>query len=105
MGRENLSIRLAERPTDNIIPGKTFKQVREPAPTADDLKDNEILVEALYLSLDPAMRGWLNGMYRCYSRLTSPFPWHNPTPSVYMSAYSLSHFIRGAPNSTSPHIR
>lgn len=25
-----------------------------------DLKDDQVLVEALYLSLDPAMRGWLN---------------------------------------------
>lgn len=61
MAHENLQFRLAERPTDNIIPGKTFKQAREPAPTADQLKDGEVLVEALYLSLDPAMRGWLNG--------------------------------------------
>ena len=52
---------LAERPTGDIIPGRTFKAERGPAPTADDLKDGEILVESLYLSLDPAMRGWLNG--------------------------------------------
>jgi NADPH-dependent curcumin reductase CurA len=61
MAVENLSIVLAERPTGEIIPGTTFHQKVSPAPTPADLKDGEILVEALYLSLDPAMRGWLNG--------------------------------------------
>lgn len=61
MPRDNLSIVLAERPTGDIIPGQTFHQKVTPAPTAADLKDGEILVEALYLSLDPAMRSWLNG--------------------------------------------
>ncbi len=61
MGRDNLSVVLAERPKADIIPGQTFNQKTTPAPTAADLKDGEILVEVLYLSLDPAMRGWLNG--------------------------------------------
>ncbi|KAM0254009.1 hypothetical protein ACHAQJ_006979 [Trichoderma viride] len=60
MAVENLSIVLAERPTSEIIPGTTFNQKTAPAPTPADLKDGEILVESLYLSLDPAMRGWLN---------------------------------------------
>ncbi|PNP40790.1 hypothetical protein TGAMA5MH_07230 [Trichoderma gamsii] len=60
MAVENLSIVLAERPTGEIVPGTTFNQKISPAPTSADLKDGEILVEALYLSLDPAMRGWLN---------------------------------------------
>lgn len=64
MAVENLSIVLAERPTAEIVPGTTFKQKIAPAPTSADLKDGEILVEALYLSLDPAMRAWLNGNYR-----------------------------------------
>ncbi|KAH6984595.1 hypothetical protein BGZ61DRAFT_62690 [Ilyonectria robusta] len=59
MARDNLSITLAERPTTDIIPGQTFSQNVAPAPTPDELKDGQILVEALYLSLDPAMRGWL----------------------------------------------
>ncbi len=63
MARENLSVVLAERPVDDIIPGRTFKHVTAPAPTAADLKDGQILVEVLYLSLDPAMRGWLSGMF------------------------------------------
>lgn len=61
MKQENSSIILAERPTDNIIPGQTFHEKKSPIPSAADLKDGEILVEVLYLSLDPAMRGWLNG--------------------------------------------
>ena len=61
MARQNLSLVLAERPTEDVIPGKTFGRKVEPAPTAADLNDGEILVEALYLSLDPAMRGWLKG--------------------------------------------
>ncbi|KAK7923458.1 zinc-binding dehydrogenase [Apiospora marii] len=60
--REIQTFVLAERPTGNVEVGKTFRMEKGPAPTADQLKDGEILVEALYLSLDPAMRGWLNDM-------------------------------------------
>lgn len=60
MGREITSYYLNERPTADIVKGQTFKSKKSEAPTADQLKDGEILVEALYLSLDPAMRGWLN---------------------------------------------
>ncbi|KAI0128014.1 hypothetical protein BJ170DRAFT_581617 [Xylariales sp. AK1849] len=60
MGRQNQTFTLAERPKGDIVVGKTFKLETGEAPTAADLKDGEILVEALYLSLDPAMRGWLN---------------------------------------------
>lgn len=59
MARQNLSVVLAERPVGDIIPGTTFHQKTEPAPTAQDLKDGQVLVESLYLSLDPAMRGYL----------------------------------------------
>lgn len=51
MGRDNVSIVLAERPTGDIVPDKTFKQQVTPAPTPSDLKDGQILVESLYLSL------------------------------------------------------
>jgi len=61
MARQNVSVILAERPTEGIVPGKTFSRNVEPAPTAADLKDGEVLVKSLYLSLDPAMRGWLEG--------------------------------------------
>ncbi|KAF4976774.1 hypothetical protein FZEAL_6607 [Fusarium zealandicum] len=59
MARDNLSIVLNERPTSDIIPGQTFTQKTTSAPTPADLQDGQILVETLYLSLDPAMRGWL----------------------------------------------
>jgi NADPH-dependent curcumin reductase CurA len=52
---------LAERPKDAIIPGQTFKIETVPSPSEADLKDGEVLLQSLYLSLDPAMRGWLNG--------------------------------------------
>lgn len=60
MSRTSTSVVLAERPKGDIIPGKTFHQKQGPAPRAEDLKEGEILVETLYLSLDPAMRGWLD---------------------------------------------
>ncbi|KUI61544.1 Putative NADP-dependent oxidoreductase YfmJ [Cytospora mali] len=60
MSSQSLSIVLAERPKGAIQPGKTFKQKTDPAPQPSDLKEGEILIETLYLSLDPAMRGWLD---------------------------------------------
>ncbi|KAJ0117331.1 nadp-dependent leukotriene b4 12-hydroxydehydrogenase [Diaporthe amygdali] len=60
MSRQITSVVLAERPKGDIVPGKTFQQKQGPAPKAEDLKDGQILVETLYLSLDPAMRGWLD---------------------------------------------
>jgi NADPH-dependent curcumin reductase CurA len=54
------SVTLAERPTDKIVPGKTFTTKRQPIPDASTLKDGEVLFQTMYLSLDPAMRGWLN---------------------------------------------
>lgn len=56
------SVVLAERPKDGIVPGKTFKLKESARPSEADLKDGTVLIEALYLSLDPAMRGWLNGV-------------------------------------------
>ncbi|KAI1331564.1 NAD(P)-binding protein [Xylariaceae sp. FL0255] len=60
MSRQNKTFVLAQRPKGDIVPGETFKLEKTPAPTADDLKDGQVLAETLYLSLDPAMRGWLN---------------------------------------------
>jgi len=54
------SIHLAERPTDAVVAGKTFKPRQSPIPSASSLKDGEVVFQTLYLSLDPAMRGWLN---------------------------------------------
>lgn len=55
------SVVLAQRPKALIVPGETFTLKTNPILTEADLKEDEVLVEALYLSLDPAMRGWLNG--------------------------------------------
>lgn len=60
MARQNVSYHLAERPKPDLVPGKTFEKRTNPAPTADQLKDGQVLVESLYLSLDPAMRPMLN---------------------------------------------
>lgn len=54
------SIHLAARPQAAIIPGETFKAEQHTVPTASSLKDGEVLFQTLYLSLDPAMRGFLN---------------------------------------------
>ena len=52
---------LAQRPKSTVVPGETFKIENNPVPSEGDLKDGQVIVETLYLSLDPAMRGWLNG--------------------------------------------
>jgi len=56
------TIVLAERPKDSIVPGETFRLESKPRPTEADLEDGDVLIEALYLSVDPAMRGWLKGI-------------------------------------------
>jgi NADPH-dependent curcumin reductase CurA len=55
------SVVLAKRPKKTIVPGETFTIKTKTAPTKADLKDGEVIFQSLYLSLDPAMRGWLNG--------------------------------------------
>lgn len=68
---------LAQRPKSSIVIGETFKTITNPKPTASDLKDGEVLLQSLYLSLDPAMRGWLNG--------TSPaLPPPSPPPQLLL---------------------
>lgn len=55
------TVTLAKRPKANIIPGETFKtNTDNKTPSPSSLKDGQILFQTLYLSLDPAMRGWLN---------------------------------------------
>ncbi|MBV6323203.1 NADP-dependent oxidoreductase [Duganella violaceipulchra] len=52
----NLQFRLAARPVGMVKDGdwqQVSEPVREPA-------DGEVVVKVLYLSLDPAMRGWMN---------------------------------------------
>lgn len=66
------SVVLAKRPTGQIVPGETFEKKENPMVTEAELKDDQVLVEVLYLSLDPAMRGWLNGMCPRYFPLSPP---------------------------------
>ncbi len=62
---------LAQRPKGDIKVGETFKIKAEPQIDESDLKHGQVLLESRYLSLDPAMRGWLNGMckndFSCWS--------------------------------------
>jgi NADPH-dependent curcumin reductase CurA len=58
------SVVLAARPKTEITPG-TFKTIEKPVLTEADLKDGQILLKTRYLSLDPAMRGWLRGESWC----------------------------------------
>lgn len=62
MAPANVRVVLEERPKESIIPGRTFRKEIGPAPSSKDLKDGEILVEVLMISLEPAMRGWLKGV-------------------------------------------
>ena len=54
------SIILASRPTGDIVPGTTFKLQSQEKLSSTDLKPGQALIQTIYLSLDPAMRGWLN---------------------------------------------
>lgn len=54
------SVVLAQRPKDQIVIGETFKLQQNKKLDESDLKDGQVLLQNLYLSLDPAMRGWLN---------------------------------------------
>ena len=55
------SVVLAKRPQSTIAPGETFTIKTQKVLTGADLKDGQVVFQTLYLSLDPAMRGWLNG--------------------------------------------
>jgi NADPH-dependent curcumin reductase CurA len=56
MTLENLQFRLANRPV-GMAKETDFQKAAEPL---RELADGEITVKTLYLSLDPAMRGWMN---------------------------------------------
>ena len=56
MSRTNQQFRLAARP-HGTVKREDFDFVEEPAPEPGE---GEALVEIAYLSLDPAMRGWMN---------------------------------------------
>ncbi|PWY98308.1 NAD(P)-binding protein [Testicularia cyperi] len=61
---QNTQIVLRERPTASIVDAmgqsdSTFEAKHIAAATAADLKEGEVIVKVEYVSLDPAMRGWL----------------------------------------------
>jgi NADPH-dependent curcumin reductase CurA len=53
------SVHLQNRPKDHIEQD-TFNVKEHSIPSASQLKDGEVIFQSNYLSLDPAMRGWLN---------------------------------------------
>lgn len=55
------SIHLAKRPKGDIVPGETFTSKTNEMPQDSSLKPGEVIFQTSYLSLDPAMRAWLNG--------------------------------------------
>ncbi|CAG8546083.1 10600_t:CDS:10 [Ambispora leptoticha] len=63
----NTQVLFVKRPVDLFNPAETFKIVKTPVPTVESLKDGEFIVRNYWLSLDPAMRGWMNNA-RSYIR-------------------------------------
>jgi NADPH-dependent curcumin reductase len=55
----NHQVRLASRPVGEATRAN-WQFTQEPVPEAAQLADGEVLVKTLVLSLDPAMRGWMN---------------------------------------------
>ncbi|CAG8772980.1 43122_t:CDS:2 [Gigaspora margarita] len=60
MSLENTRILFVKRPYGLFEPSETFKIVKEPVPSQNDLSNGQLLVKNFYLSLDPAMRGMMN---------------------------------------------
>jgi hypothetical protein len=54
----NRQVRLKSRPS-GIPEAEHFELVEAPVP---DLSDGEVLVRNIYLSVDPAMRGWVSAV-------------------------------------------
>src|SRR5690348_7735673 len=55
----NRQVRLASRPA-GLPTRENWRLTEEAVPAASELADGELLVKTLALSLDPAMRGWMN---------------------------------------------
>lgn len=85
------SIHLAKRPKDQIIPGETFTSKTNEVPKESDLQKGQVIFQSLYLSLDPAMRGWLNGKPDLYIRV---FAWRSFPSTANCYDFLLSSLFR-----------
>ncbi|KAG9305965.1 hypothetical protein G9A89_016618 [Geosiphon pyriformis] len=59
---QNTQVLFVKRPRGAFDPQETFKIVKVPIPTFDELKEGEFLIRSYWLSLDPAMRTWMNNV-------------------------------------------
>ena len=60
MSNQHIAVRLMKRPVGMIVPGVDLVARSETRPSENDVGDGDVLLHRLYLSLDPAMRGWMN---------------------------------------------
>eukprot|EP00668_Euglena_longa_P011274 GGOE01013665.1.p1 GENE.GGOE01013665.1~~GGOE01013665.1.p1 ORF type:complete len:370 (-),score=65.65 GGOE01013665.1:350-1417(-) len=52
---------LMKRPTSKVVPGEHLVVEQDAkVPRMTDLEDDDVLIRILWISLDPAMRGWMN---------------------------------------------
>lgn len=58
---QTTKIIFSKRPGVDIIPSEVFTTTTSPQPQDSDLKDGQILIETLYLSVDPIMSYWIRG--------------------------------------------
>ena len=56
------AVRMMQRPVGNIVPGQDLVVFEEPVPEVSQLQEGEVLLHRLFLSLDPAMRGWMRDL-------------------------------------------
>ncbi|CAB9525732.1 alkenal reductase NADP(+)-dependent [Seminavis robusta] len=83
-------IRMMQRPVGEIVPGKDLVASQEPTPTV--VGNDQVLLQRLYLSLDPAMRGWMRDI-----------PSYMPPVQVgaVMRGYTISQVVVAADGSQS----
>jgi NADPH-dependent curcumin reductase CurA len=60
----NKTVVLRQRPTGDVDPSfgsptSTFELKEKPVPTANDLKDGEILIRVEYAGIEPSQRIWI----------------------------------------------
>lgn len=57
--RTHTVVRLMRRPIGAVVPGVDLVAKQEATPQIASLRSGDVLLHRLYLSLDPAMRGWM----------------------------------------------